>query len=123
MANLSTKIKLYANREIDFRTDVLLQDDGNGAYIKEWNLDIPKPTLEQLEQYNVQADLYVAMETLRAKRNKALVDSDWTILGDVPLNPAMRSAWMNYRTLLRNITDNLTNVEDVKAVTLPIPPK
>jgi hypothetical protein len=73
MANLSTKIKLYANREIDFRTDVLLQDDGNGAYIKEWNLDIPKPTLEQLEQYNVQADLYVAMETLRAKRNKALV--------------------------------------------------
>jgi 2-phospho-L-lactate transferase/gluconeogenesis factor (CofD/UPF0052 family) len=123
MANLSTKIKLYANREIDFRTDVLLQDDGNGAYIKEWNLDIPKPTLEQLEQYNVQADLYVAMETLRAKRNKALVNSDWTILGDVPLNPAMRSAWMNYRTLLRNITDNLTNVEDVKAVTLPIPPK
>jgi hypothetical protein len=123
MANLSTKIKLYANREIDFRTDVLLQDDGNGAYIKEWNLDIPKPTLEQLEQYNVQADLYVAMETLRAKRNKALVDSDWTILNDVPLNPAMRSAWMNYRTLLRNITDNLTTVEDVKAVTLPIPPK
>jgi hypothetical protein len=123
MANLSTKIKLYANREIDFRTDVLLQDDGNGVYIKEWNLDIPKPTLEQLEQYNVQADLYVAMETLRAKRNKALVNSDWTILGDVPLNPAMRSAWMNYRTLLRNITDNLTNVEDVKAVTLPIPPK
>jgi hypothetical protein len=67
--------------------------------------------------------LKIAMETLRAKRNKALADSDWTILNDVPLNPAMRSAWMNYRTLLRNITDNLTNVEDVKAVTLPIPPK
>jgi hypothetical protein len=67
--------------------------------------------------------LEVAMETLRAKRNKALTDSDWTVLNDVPLNPAMRSAWMNYRTLLRNITDNLTNVEDVKAVTLPIPPK
>jgi hypothetical protein len=124
MANLSTKIKLYANREVDFLNDVNLQDDGNGAYIKlNGILDIPKPTLEQLEQYNVQADLYVAMETLRAKRNKALVDSDWTILNDVPLNPAMRSAWMNYRTLLRNITDNLTTVEDVKAVTLPIPPK
>jgi hypothetical protein len=38
MTNLSTKIKLYANQEVDFRTDVLLQDDGNGAYIKEWNL-------------------------------------------------------------------------------------
>jgi hypothetical protein len=67
--------------------------------------------------------LKIALDNLRAKRNKALVDSDWTILGDVPLNPAMRSAWMNYRTLLRNITDNLTTVEDVKAVTLPIPPK
>jgi hypothetical protein len=43
---LSTKIKLYANKEIDFLTDVLLQDDGNGAYIKEWNLDIAKPTMK-----------------------------------------------------------------------------
>jgi hypothetical protein len=64
-----------------------------------------------------------AEEILRAKRNKALTDSDWTVLTDVPLNPAMRSAWMNYRTLLRNITNNLITVEDVKAVTLPIPPK
>jgi hypothetical protein len=33
MANLSTKIKLYANQEIDFLKDVILQDnsDGNGA--------------------------------------------------------------------------------------------
>ena len=52
MTNLSTKIKLYANQEIDFRKDVLLQDDGNGAYIKEWNLDIAKPTDEQLATYN-----------------------------------------------------------------------
>jgi hypothetical protein len=64
-----------------------------------------------------------AMADLRAKRDKALVNSDWSVLNDVPLNPAMRSAWMNYRTLLRNITDNLITVEDVKAVTLPIPPK
>jgi hypothetical protein len=64
-----------------------------------------------------------AMADLRAKRDKALLNSDWSVLNDVPLNPAMRSAWMNYRTLLRNITDNLTTVEDVKAVTLPIPPK
>ena len=58
MTNLSTKIKLYANREIDFRTDVLLQDDGNGAYIKEWNLDIPKPTMAQLDAFETQATTY-----------------------------------------------------------------
>jgi hypothetical protein len=40
MAQLSTKIKQYVNAEVDFLKDVLLQDDGQGAYIKEWNLDI-----------------------------------------------------------------------------------
>jgi hypothetical protein len=32
-------------------TDVILQDDSNGQgpYIKEWNLDIPKPTMAQLD--------------------------------------------------------------------------
>ena len=58
MANLKTKIKLYANKEVNFRTDVLLQDDGNGAYIKEWNLDIPKPTMAQLDAFETQATTY-----------------------------------------------------------------
>ena len=59
MAQLSTKIKLYANQEIDFSKDVLLQDDSNGkgAYIKEWNLDIPKPTMAQLDAFEAQADI------------------------------------------------------------------
>ena len=60
MANLSTKIKLYANREIDFSKDVRLQDDSNGlgAYIKEWNLDIAKPTMAQLDAFEEQANQY-----------------------------------------------------------------
>ena len=59
MANLSTKIKLYANREIDFRKDVILQDnsDGKGVFIAEWNLDIPKPTMAQLDAYEAQANI------------------------------------------------------------------
>jgi hypothetical protein len=55
---LSTKIKLYANKEIDFLTDVLLQDDGNGAYIKEWNLSIAQPTEAQLDALDAQATTY-----------------------------------------------------------------
>jgi|TARA_R110000824_G_scaffold393940_1_gene593414 hypothetical protein len=51
MAQLNTKIKLYANQEIDFLKDVLLQDDGDGAYIKKWNLAIAEPTAEQLASY------------------------------------------------------------------------
>ena len=54
---ISTKIKLYANQEIDFSKDVLLQDDSNGkgAYIKEWNLDIAKPTMAQLDAFEAEA--------------------------------------------------------------------
>jgi hypothetical protein len=68
MANLSTKIKLYANKEVDFRTDVLLQDDGNGAYIKEWNLDIPKPTMAQLDAFETQATTYENNQRIIATR-------------------------------------------------------
>jgi hypothetical protein len=57
MTQLTTKIKLYANKEVDFRNEVNLQDDGNGAYIKEWNLDIPKPTMAQLDAYEAQANI------------------------------------------------------------------
>ena len=57
MAQLSTKIKLYCEANgvsnVDFTKDVMLQDDsdGKGAYIKEWNLDIKKPTDKQLSTY------------------------------------------------------------------------
>ena len=59
MTNLSTKIKLYANREVDFLKDVRLQDnsDGNGVFIAEWNLDIPKPTMAQLDAFETQANI------------------------------------------------------------------
>ena len=56
MTQLSTKIKLYANKEIDFGNEVRLQDDGNGAYIKEWNLDIAQPTEAQLNALESQAN-------------------------------------------------------------------
>ena len=59
MAQLSTKIKLYAAANgvasVDFTSDVMLQDDGAGAYIKEWNLDIAEPTDTQLASYDTAA--------------------------------------------------------------------
>ena len=49
MAQLSTKIKEYLKANsvntVDFTSDVLLQDDGQGAYIKEWNISgVTKPS-------------------------------------------------------------------------------
>ena len=59
MAKLTTKIKLYANRKVDFTKDVRLQDnsDGRGVFIAEWNLDIAKPTIAQLDAFEAQAKI------------------------------------------------------------------
>ena len=70
MTQLSTKIKLYANQEIDFLKDVLLQDDGQGAYIKEWNLDIAQPTQAQLDALESQAQTYENNQQIIATRKK-----------------------------------------------------
>ena len=73
MAHLSKKIKLYAAANgvtnIDFRSDVKLQDDGDGvAYIKEWNLSIDEPTAEQIASYETAGNTAEALQTILNKR-------------------------------------------------------
>ena len=70
MKQLSTKIKLYANREIDFLKDVRLQDnsDGKGVLIAEWNLDIAKPTDAQLDAFEAEATTYENNQKIIATR-------------------------------------------------------
>ena len=80
MANLSTKISLYANSlgvsEVEFNKDVMLQDDsdGNGAYIKEWNLSISQPTDAQLLAQESAADTEEANSVVRSTRRTAYGD-------------------------------------------------
>ena len=78
MAQLSNKIKEYAKAngvaEVDFLQDVLLQDDGSGAYIKEWNLAIAKPTDEQLASFETAANTAEANAQVDATRRQAYGD-------------------------------------------------
>ena len=80
MANLSTKIKMYCDAngvsEVDFMKDVMLQDDsdGNGAYIKEWNLDIAQPTDAQLSAQESAANKEEANAQVRSTRRSAYGD-------------------------------------------------
>jgi len=80
MANLSTKIKMYCEAngvsDVDFNKDVMLQDDsdGNGAYIKEWNLDIAQPTDAQLTEQESAADTEEANSVVRSTRRTAYGD-------------------------------------------------
>ena len=64
-----------------------------------------------------------AMADLRQKRNGLLSSSDWTQLPDTTLTTAEKTAWMNYRTELRNITNGLTTVDEVNSVAFPIKPE
>jgi hypothetical protein len=72
MAQLSTKIKLYAAANgvasVDFTSDVMLQDDGAGAYIKEWNLDIAEPTDTQIASYETAGNTVEALQTVLNNR-------------------------------------------------------
>ena len=68
MASLSNKIKKYVNAEVDFENDVKLQDDSQGVYIKEWNLDIAKPTDAQLDALETQAQTYENNQQIIATR-------------------------------------------------------
>lgn len=76
MAQLSTKIKEYCKANgvsnVDFTKDVMLQDDsdGQGAYIKEWNLDIAQPTQAQLDALETQAQTYENNQQIISTRKK-----------------------------------------------------
>ena len=77
MAQLSTKIKEYCKAngvsDVDFMKDVMLQDDsdGNGAYIKEWNLDIAQPTSAQLDSYETAGNTAESNANVDATRRQA----------------------------------------------------
>ena len=77
MAQLSTKIKSYCEANgvsnVDFTSDVLLQDDSNGQgpYIKEWNLDIAQPSDEQLSSYETAANTAESNAQVDAARRQA----------------------------------------------------
>lgn len=59
-----------------------------------------------------------AMANLRSDRDGRLAQTDWYALQDVTMSDAMR----DYRQDLRDITNGLTTVEEVEAVTWPTKP-
>ena len=77
MASKANLIREYCKANgvsnVDFRSDVMLQDDSNGqgAYIKEWNLDIAQPTDEQLASHETAANTAESNAQVDATRRQA----------------------------------------------------
>jgi hypothetical protein len=122
MADLYLKIEKYAEangiNNVDFHEDVVLANQGNGDFIELWNLNIPQPSLESLEQYNAECDFELGVKNLRIKRNNLLAQTDYLALSDKTMSAEMTT----YRQALRDITNGLTTVADVEAVVFPTKP-
>jgi len=103
--------KINPNAEVSVNADDINQ-------ITWLNGTTPIPVADIEAQFSA-VEFDMAMEDLRAKRNKLLKDTDYYALSDNTLSTDMA----NYRTQLRDITNGLTTVEDVNAVTFPTKPE
>ena len=63
-----------------------------------------------------------AIAGLRSKRNSLIASSDWTVLSDSPLSAELKTAWLEYRQDLRDITEGVNTVAKVNAVVFPNKP-
>ena len=65
-----------------------------------------------------QVELDMALESLRAKRNALLIETDYLALSDNTMTEEMKT----YRQKLRDITEGLTTLAKVKKIKLPVKP-
>jgi propanediol dehydratase large subunit len=113
---------IEAIKKINPNAEVSVNGSDINTCTFEWhNGTTPIPVADIQAQLPI-VEFDMAMADLRAKRNKDLQDSDWTQLPDNTLTSEQRNAWMQFRTELRNITNGLTTVEQVKNVDYPDKP-
>jgi len=77
MAQLYTKVCLYleANSKSYDDTKILLQDDGSGSYIKDWNIDgLAKPSDSQIASYETAGNTRELNNAVKKTRRKAYGD-------------------------------------------------
>jgi len=117
MATYISKIKAYVGSDVDFLNDVVVQDDGNGPRIVQWNLDSKtKPTdakLDALEKEATALDNKITLGELREVRNDKLAETDWVVTMHKELGTNIPTAMKTYRQALRDITDSATSLDDV----------
>jgi hypothetical protein len=90
---------------------------GNDINKIQWHNCSPIPK-EQIEGILPIVEFEMALDELRVKRNKLLADTDFHALSDQTLSPEMSA----YRQALRDITEGLLTVDEVKAVVFPTKP-
>jgi len=103
-------LKINPNAEVTVR-----ENDINNIEWHNGTTPISKANIEA--QFPI-VEFDMAMEDLRAKRNKLLADTDYLALSDNTMSAEMTT----YRQSLRDITNGLITVADVEAVVFPTKP-
>jgi len=65
-----------------------------------------------------QKGIATTMDSVRAKRDALLKDSDWAIISDATPKPS-KEAWLTYRQALRDLPQNFSTAEEVVWPTKP----
>ena len=99
------------------KVNVINDTDINNCTINWLEDTTPIPVADIQAQFTA-VEFDMAMEDLRAKRNKLLADTDYFALADNTITEELRT----YRQALRDITEGLSTVEQVEAVVFPTKP-
>ena len=101
-----------------------------------WELKDPPPPIEVESTDPIPEDLIglseeelyalsvkAQVDVLRIHREKKLAESDWTQQPDAPISPEKKEEWRIYRQELRDLTKNITTIEDAVNYIWPTPPQ
>ena len=80
--------------------------DGTGTFLVWENNEIPEPTDQELADAKEDATNAYWWKRLREKRDRLLVDSDWSQGADVPDD--LKASYVTYRNDLRNLPTTVT---------------
>ena len=103
-------LKINPNAEFSINADDINQIT--------WHNGTTPISKEDIEAQLPTVEFEFAMEELRRIRNRLLAETDFYSLGDVTMPDDMKT----YRQKLRDITNGLTTVDEVKAVSWPTKP-
>lgn len=100
---LDKAIEKKLGKRINFKRDVILQDDGNGVYIKEWNLPDTQPTMEELiTTYNNNQNTLELDARIRLNSDLKLIRIDGSLmvstgyLDTIDITNAQWEEWRSY---------------------------
>ena len=106
--------------KINPTAEVSVSDNDINTIVWE-NGTTPIPVADIQAQFPT-VELEMAMEDLRAKRNRLLAESDYIVTMNLEAGTEIPANWSTYRQNLRDLTEGLTTVEQLNTVVFPAKP-